>query len=55
MNIKKINELEFVEKAEGLYSVCSDANGNTKRYKISTSQGGGIAHLKRVMERIVLF
>ena len=41
MNIKKINELEFVEKAEGLYSVCSDANGNTKRYKISVSEGGG--------------
>ena len=41
MNIKKINELEFVEKAEGLYSVCSDADGNTKRYKISASQGGG--------------
>ena len=40
MNIKKINELEFVEKAEGLYSVCSDADGNTKRYKISVSEGG---------------
>ena len=41
MNIKKINELEFVEKAEGLYSVCSDADGNTKRYKIYASQEGG--------------
>ena len=41
MNIKRINELDYINNPEGFYGICSDGNGNTKRYKISVSEGGG--------------
>lgn len=41
MNIKRINELDYINNPEGFYGICSDGNGNTKRYKISVSEEGG--------------
>lgn len=28
MNIKRINELDYINNPEGFYGICSDGNGN---------------------------
>lgn len=40
MNIKTINQLEEAININGFYGICSDAEGNTKKYSLDKISGG---------------